>query len=55
MRKVLADFGLKSLALLEIIRFFYPLECNLYYLAKRKGAEHTSKYFKMSSLTFFND
>ena len=55
MRKVVADFSLKSLALLYAIRFFDPLECNLYYLVKRKGAEHTLKYFKMSTLNFCNN
>ena len=55
MRKVLADFSLKSLALLYVIRFFDPLECNLFYLAKRKGAEYTLKYFKMLTLSFCNN
>ena len=55
MRKVLADFSYKPLALLYVIRSFYPLECNFYYLVKRKGAEHTWKYFQISSLNFFNN
>ena len=55
MRKVLADFSFKLLALLYVIRFFDPLECNLYYLVKRKRAEHTLKYFKMSTSYFCNN
>ena len=37
-----------------VIVFFYPLGCNLD-LVKRKGAEHTSKYFKMSNLNVCNN
>ena len=55
MRKVLADFSFKLLSLLYVIRFFDPLECNLYYLVKRKRAEHTLKYFKMSTSYFCNN
>ena len=55
MRKVLADFSLKSLALLYVIHFFDPLECNLFYLVKRKRAEHTLKSFKMSTLNLCNN
>ena len=35
-RKLLVDGSLKLLALLYVIRFFYPLECNLYHLGKKK-------------------
>ena len=55
MRKVLADFNLKMLALLYVIRLYDPFECNLFYLVKRKGAEHTLRYFKMSTLYFCNN
>ena len=39
-RTLLVDCSLQSLALFEAICFFNRLECNLYYLVKRKGAEH---------------
>ena len=48
-RTLLVDGSFQSLALFEPICFFNRLECNLYYLVKRKGAEHISKYLKMST------
>ena len=44
---LLVDCSLQSLALFEAICFFNRLECNLYYLVKRKRAEHISKYLKV--------
>ena len=55
MRKVLADFSIKLPALLYVIRSFDPLGCNIYYLVKRKRAEHTLKYLKMSTSYFCNN
>ena len=54
MRKLLVDCSLKSLALLWVIRFWCPLEYNFYYLVKRKGAKHISKYLKMVTSNFCN-
>ena len=51
--KVLGNFGWFTCITL-VIGFFYPLDCNLD-LVKRKGAELTSKYFKMSNLNFCNN
>ena len=51
--KVLGNFGWFTCITL-LIGFFYPLDCNLD-LVKRKGAELTSKYFKMSNLNFCNN
>ena len=48
-RTLLVDGSFQSLALFEAICFFNRLECNLYYLVKRKGAEHIWKYLKMST------
>ena len=51
--KVLGNFG-RFTCITLVIGFFYPLDCNLD-LVKRKGAELTSKYFKMSNLNFCNN
>ena len=51
--KVLGNFGWFT-GITLVIGFFYPLDCNLD-LVKRKGAELTSKYFKMSNLNFCNN
>ena len=48
--KVLGNFGWFTCITL-VISFFDPLDYNLG-LVKRKGAEFTSKYFKMSNLNF---
>ena len=54
MGKLPVDCNLKLLALLWVIRFFYPLGLTRYYLVKRKREEQISKYFQMSALNVCN-